>query len=54
MAGQSRNGGDAAVPIESASEKMPFEIAPVYLHLTYWKQHADQVAETKPVTPDGN
>ena len=42
------------VAIESASEKMPFEIAPVYLHHSYQKQHADQVAETKTSTPDGN
>jgi hypothetical protein len=42
------------VPIESASEKMPFEIAPVFLRLTYEKQHADQVAKTESTSSDGN
>jgi hypothetical protein len=41
------------VPLASASEKMPFEITPVYLHLTYKKPVSDQVAETKP-SANGN
>lgn len=34
------------VPLASPSEKMPFEITPVYLHLTYLNSHPDQVAKT--------
>jgi hypothetical protein len=37
------------VPLAAASEKMPFEIAPVYLHLRYENPRSDQVAENKPV-----
>jgi hypothetical protein len=33
------------VPLASASEKLPFEIAPVYLHLTYQDAHPREVAE---------
>ena len=42
------------VPLQTPGEKMPFEIAPIYLRLTYQRQHADQVAETKIATPEGN
>jgi hypothetical protein len=36
------------MPLATASEKMPFEITPVYLHLTYQKKQSDQIAETRP------
>ena len=35
------------VPLATPGEKMPFEIAPVYLHLTYHDSHPKQVAETQ-------
>jgi hypothetical protein len=41
------------VPLVAASEKMPFEIAPVYLHLAYQDSRPKQVAETG-ATPSGN
>jgi hypothetical protein len=33
------------VPLASASEKLPFEITPVYLHLTYQDAHPTEVAK---------
>ncbi len=40
-----------AVPLLSGSEKMPFELAPVYLHLKYEGAPADQVAGTDNPAP---
>lgn len=39
------------VALVSPSEKMPFEITPIYLHLTYQDSHPSQVAQTRPVEP---
>ncbi len=36
-----------SVPLAAASEKLPFEITPVYLHLTYQDSHLNQVADTQ-------
>lgn len=42
-----------AVPLTAASEKMPFQITPVYLHLTYQDAHSKQIAEKQPAS-NGN
>ena len=39
-----------AVPLTAAREKMPFEITPVYLHLTYQDARSKQVAEKQPAS----
>lgn len=41
------------VPLTAASEKMPFQITPVYLHLTYQDARSKQVAEKQPAA-NGN
>lgn len=39
-----------AVPLTAAREKMPFEITPVYLHLTYQDARSKQLAEKQPAS----
>jgi hypothetical protein len=38
-------------PLLSAHEKMPFELTPVYLHLTYQIQPGEQISEVQPAPP---
>lgn len=42
-----------ATPLLSAREKMPFELTPIYLHLTYQKTAEAQVAQEPAATPEG-